>query len=400
MLQRQKLTKTSRPKDSHLVTNTVYHSPHLFSSQGSALIMWLVSLCLLPAALWGVWLYGWHALRVITLCIFACLVSETICNLLSGRDKKRLYQNYYHTIEWTVIDGSAFVTGLLLGMNLPSLVPWYVPIFGGMFAIFVGKWSFGGLGANWANPALVGRAFVFFSFSDEMANWPQPSCVWQDQTLQYFNAISSASPLTVFKVGLDSHRVGVEHSALETWGATMQFSTANESLTNLFFGFHGGSIGEASSLLLILGALVLLSLNIIGWHIPLAFISSFALLTWVFGGLRQGFGLFHGEVLFHLFSGGLMLGAWFMATDYAGCPKMPLGKLIFALGCGVLSFLARFYGSYPEGIMLAILFMNVWTPTLDIVIQPCVFGSGKQGGWQQRWREERQHKRILKQPYY
>ena len=140
-------------------------------------------------------------------------------------------------------------------------------------------------------------------------------------------------------------------------------------------------------------------LRIISWHIPVAFLGSFALLTWIFGGLHQNLGLFYGEVLFHLFSGGVILGAWFMATDYPGCPKMPLGKVIFGLGCGVLSFLVRFYGAYPEGTMLAILFMNIWTPTLDILIPPRILGTGKKGS-QSLQKQSRQAKNILKQPGY
>ncbi|WGK68209.1 RnfABCDGE type electron transport complex subunit D [Candidatus Haliotispira prima] len=378
----------------------VFSSPHIFTGRSSARIMWLVSLCLLPAALWAVWLYGWPALRVLLLSILSCAGTEALLKLLTGREN-RLYQDRPRKIIWTLDDGSAVLSGLLLGMNLSPSVAWYIPVFGGIFAMAVCKWSFGGLGANWVNPALAGRAFLFFSFGREMAHWSPPHRVWRHGGLQNFDADTVASPLTVFKEELLRARSGEPApapdagvgSALQSWGEAMHLQDLQDlqglqggqdpvhqgqSLLNLLYGFHSGSIGESAALIL-LGGLFLWALRIISWHIPLAFLGSFALLTWVFGGLYQGLGLFSGEVLFHLLSGGIMLGAWFMATDYPGCPKMPAGKLIFGLGCGGLTFLIRFYGSYPEGVMLAILFMNIWTPTLDILIQPRIFGSGRLG---------------------
>ena len=376
-----------------ILPKEVFSSPHVFERRSSAQIMWLVSACLLPANLWAVWLFGWPALRVLLLSVLSCVATETLCNLGSffgnlgnlGRDY--LYRKPKFCLG--IDDGSAVVSGLLLGMNFSPTVPFFIPIFGGIFAMAVCKWSFGGLGANWANPALAGRAFVFFSFGREMSVWAAPRYGFRDVfgniwgTLRPFDApinmdvVSAATPLSVFQqLRLQNQPDGPGISALQSWSETVQLEPG-EALLGLFFGIHGSSIGEASILLLLLGALGLLALRIIRWHTPLAFLGSFALLTWIFGGLYQGRGLFAGEVLFQLCSGGLMLGAWFMATDYASSPQMPLAKLIFGAGCGSLTFLIRFYGPYPEGVMLAILFMNIWTPTLDILFPPKILGTGR-----------------------
>ena len=393
---------TARPvaKDwKDLAPRKVFSSPHIFTRRSSAQIMWLVSACLLPAALWAIWLFGWHALRVLLLSILSCIATEASFNLIFSRRRNLLYLNKIQRIQWTLDDGSAVLSGLLLGMNLSPLVPSYIPIFGGIFAMAICKWSFGGLGANWVNPALAGRAFVFFSFGREMASWPKPAHVLQDNAMTNFDAETVASPLGIFKEQLLLAQASAPDDtaggALQNWSNGMQLDGA-EGLWNLLWGFQPGSTGEVATLFLLLGGLALWGMRIISWHIPLAFLGSFALLTWIFGGLYLGHGLFKGEVLFHLLSGGLMLGSWFMATDYSSCPKMPSGKFIFGLGCGLLTFLIRFYGSYPEGVMLAILFMNIWTPTIDILIRPRIFGSGKRGPRSQK--DERRS--VLNLPSY
>ena len=378
----------------NMLPREVFSAPHVFENRSSAQIMWLVSACLLPANLWAVWLYGWAALRVLLLSVASCVATEALCNLgglaadLGGLGRGRLYYNQ-QSLRLRIRgclgidDGSAVVSGLLLGMNLSPTVPFWIPVLGGVFAMAVCKWSFGGLGANWANPALAGRAFVFFSFGREMSVWAVPRYSFRDilggilvRSEAGIDALSAATPLSVWQqsrlrsTGTDT----IVDTALQGWSKVVQLEPAEAQLA-LFLGVHASSIGEASILLLLLGAAGLLALRIIRWHTPLAFIGSFALLVWVFGGLSQGQGFFSGEVLFQLCSGGLMLGAWFMATDYASAPQMPVARLIFGAGCGALTFLIRFYGPYPEGVMLAILFMNIWTPTLDICFPPRLLGS-------------------------
>ncbi len=382
-----------------LAPRAVFSSPHQFRRRSSARIMWLVSLCLLPAALWGVWLYGWPALRVLLLSIFSCAATEALCNqACAAGAKNQLYHNRPQPGRWETIaatqtldDGSAVLSGLLLGMNLPPLAPWYLPLSGGIFAMAVCKWSFGGLGANWINPALAGRAFLSLSFVREMGLWSAPRSMGRGTVLsgQGFDAGSSASPLGRFKEQLLLAQNG---GAGEPGISQVDLP----DLLDLLLGFQSGSIGEVATLLLLLGGLTLWGLRIINGYIPLALLGSFALLTWIFGGLYQDLGLFRGAVLFHLFSGGLMLGAWFMATDYSGCPKMPMSKIIFGVGCGGLTFLVRFYGSYPEGVMLAILFMNICTPTLDILFQPRILGTGRR-----QWRRAKlKRRKILRLPTY
>lgn len=350
----------------------IFSSPHVFTPWSTAKIMWSVSLCLAPAALWGVYVFGFRALLVLVLSIFSCAASEYLWTLLQKGNQ--LYHNRSKKSENTLEDGSAVLSGLLLGMNLSPLVPWYIPVLGGIFAMLVCKWSFGGLGANWVNPALAGRAFVFFSFGQAMSLWPVP----QRGTIAV-DASSAATPLSAFKEQLIfSHSQALPEGslALSNWSSSQGISDSS-GILQLLFGMHGGSLGEVASLLILLGGLAMLAMGIIRWHIPLSFLGVFGFLTWAFGGLYLGRGYFAGELLFHLFSGGLMLGAWFMATDMVSSPKTPRGQLIFGAGCGLLTFLIRFYGSYPEGVMLAILFMNIWTPTIDVLIRPRILGTGK-----------------------
>ena len=198
-----------------LIPQVVFSSPHIFVRNSSVQIMWLVSACLLPAALWGIWLYRWPAALVLMLSILSCIVTEAMFNLLLSREH-HLYRNQNKKIHWTINDGSAILSGLLLGLNLSPLVPWYVPVWGGVFAMAVCKWSFGGLGANWVNPALAGRAFVFFSFSLEMNHWPLPQYILKNNRLYHFDAETAASPLASFRDNVFGD------NALENWENMMQ----------------------------------------------------------------------------------------------------------------------------------------------------------------------------------
>lgn len=345
----------------------VSSSPHVHSplSTDNAML-WVVG-ALLPAALWGVFAFGFSALFVLVISILSAVLAE----FLLGKVSK----------ECTLRDYSAVVTGLLVGMNMPPHIPFYIPVIASFFAIVVVKWTFGGLGANWMNPALAGRVFVFFSFTSQMSSFSLPRYMAAD-------AVSSATPLgsikTLITAGTYADNAGLLAKAgLPVTGFASSVSSAtgiNAYTVDAFFGNVAGCIGEVSAFLLLVGGLVLIAKKIITWHIPVAYLGSFAVLSWIFGGIPRGFGLFSGEVLLPLFSGGLFLGAFFMATDWVTTPTTVRGQVIFALGCGFFTFLIRYFGSLPEGVSLAILLMNIVTPTIDRFVRPKKFGYVKETG--------------------
>ena len=240
-----------------------------------------------------------------------------------------------------MLDGSAFLTGLLLAYNLPAHVPFWLPIVGSFFAIAIGKQVFGGLGQNIFNPALVGRVFL-------MASWPKYMTTFT-KPLNY-DALTCATPLALIKEG----------KALETI-----------SYLDLFLGKRGGCIGEVCILALLVGALFLIYKGYICWHIPLTYLATVGVFTYIFG---QG-GLFSGDWLFHILSGGLILGAFFMATDYVTSPLTRKGQIIFGIGCGLITVVIRLWGGYPEGVSYAILMMNGATPIIDRFTKNRIYGN-------------------------
>ena len=335
-------------KDKLLITN----SPQFHHAQSTRSIMWTVSLCLLPAGIWGIYIFGMRALVVTLAAIVAAVATEYLLGLIKN--------------ENTISDGSAFLTGLLIGFNMPPAVPVYVVVVASVFAIAVVKWTFGGLGANWMNPALAGRVFVFFSWTGGMTTWTLPHAGGAD-------AVTGPTPLGSIKTGLSSIGDGVvgPMDLLSAEGVPVSYM-------DLFMGRIPGCIGEVSALLLIVGGLYLLIRKIANWEIVVSYLGSFALLVWLFGGFRYGQGMFSGDVLFHLFSGGLMLGALFMATDMVTSPLTSKGMIIYGLGCGFMTYLLRFFGSVPEGVSLAIIFMNIFVPLINRAFQPEKFGVVKE----------------------
>ncbi|MBU3911277.1 MAG: RnfABCDGE type electron transport complex subunit D [Candidatus Omnitrophica bacterium] len=305
---------------------TVSPAPHIRSGMTTQKIMYIVICSLLPAGLAGVYIFGLSSLKVILISIIACVISEVIFLVLRNKDPK------------TILDGSAILTGLLLAYNLPPGVPFWIPVVGGVVSIMLGKQIFGGLGHNIFNPALVGRAFLQISWPVYMTTWKNPR--WA------LDAVSTATPLA---------REGAR----------------SFTYMDLFLGNHGGCIGEVCIVLLLAGALILLFMKIISFHIPASFIGTVMLLVWIFGGNE----FFQGDFLFHLLAGGLVLGAFFMATDYVTRPLTKKGKIIFGIGCGVLTVVIRLKGSYPEGVSYAILFMNAVVPLIDRHTKTKVYGA-------------------------
>ncbi len=347
-------------------------SPHIRAKSSTRSIMWSVILALLPATLWGIYMFGWPSLFVLLCSTLSALLFEGVMAKVMNRGVKRTLQ-----------DGSAVLTGLLVGMNMPPVLPLYIPIAASFFAIVVIKWTFGGLGKNWMNPALAGRAFVAFSWPGAMSVWTSP------RSLAALDTISSVSPLGETKTLLVEYGPSGISSMdlLQSLGnpvtpiaqsVTDFFSSIGITVSpynvDLFIGNVSGSIGEISALFLLLGGLYLLGRKVISWEIPVAYLATFGLLIWVFGGTRYGLPLFHGDLWFHLFSGGVMLGAWFMATDMVTSPCTRPGMLLYGIGIGVFTFAIRIYGSLPEGSSLAILLMNTTVPLLDMYVRPRQFG--------------------------
>lgn len=306
---------------------TVSSSPHIRSSETTQKIMRDVTIALAPAAAFGVYNFGLRALTILVLSIVSAIVTEALCQKIRKQ-----------TI--TIDDFSAVVTGLLLGMNLPSTVPYWIPVVGSVFAIAVVKQAFGGLGHNFINPALAARALL-------VASWPVQMTTWSSVTT---DATATATVLGILK---------------EQSGAELP------SIMEMFIGRMGGSIGETSALLLILGGLYLIYKGIISIKIPGIYIGTVAVLTLIMTGFDLNL------TLIHVLSGGLVLGAFFMATDYASSPITPKGQIIYALGMGLITVVIRFYGGYPEGVSYSILLMNVAAPLIDKYSKQRVFGGAK-----------------------
>jgi len=334
---------------------SVSPSPHIRQDLDIKRVMYAVVIALVPAAIGAVYFFGTRALVIILLASGAAVATEAICQKATNR-------------KITVSDGSALITGILLAFNLPPGVPYWLPVVGSVFGIAIAKIPFGGLGYNPLNPALAGRAFLLASWPVYMtAAWTAPS----RGTLSGINAITTATPLGVYKFArgiLTSSGVGPDEISRANSYLAELYSSA--SLKNLFLGNVGGCLGETSVILLLVGAAYLLIRGIICWRIPISYIGTVALLTWVLGGR----GLFEGYPLFHVLSGGLILGAFFMATDMVTSPVTPTGKIIFGIGCGILTSVIRLYGGYPEGVSYSILIMNITVPLIDRYTRPRKLG--------------------------
>jgi electron transport complex protein RnfD len=324
-------------------------SPHVKSEETTSRIMWTVSLALLPALFSGVYFFGLKALFITALCIASSIFFEYYYLKMVG--KKSM-----------VGDGSAFLTGILLGMNMPaslwSFSPFtvHIPIIASFIAVVITKQLFGGLGYNVFNPALIGRAFALIS-------WPRAMTIWMEPVSSFvaMDAKTTATPLGVLKEAGMPELLKV-------------FGDKTSLYQHLLTGNVAGSIGETSAIALLIGGLFLLFKRYITWHIPVSFLATAGIIAWIAGGKE---GLFTGDPIVHLISGGMMLGAWFMATDYVTSPSQRNGQLIFGIGCGALTMLIRLKGGFPEGVMFAILLMNCFAPLLDRGFKSRVFGAVK-----------------------
>jgi electron transport complex protein RnfD len=307
----------------------VSSSPHIRSGESTRKIMMDVAIALLPALFSGIWFFGLRALWLTLVAVGFAVASEIVMQKIM---KKPV----------TINDFSAVVTGLLIAFNVPATLPLWMVAIGAMFAIVIAKQCFGGVGHNFINPALAARAVLLASWPVDMTNFVQPGV----------DAVATATPLALIK-------------------GTEAVNQVLPNLMDLFIGNVGGCIGETSALALLLGGLYLLYRRVINYRIPVVYIATVGILAYVFSGFNLSY------VPFHILAGGLLLGAIFMATDYSTSPMTAKGQVIFAVGCGLLTAVIRFYGGYPEGVSYSILLMNIVTPLIDRFTLPRKFGGVK-----------------------
>lgn len=307
----------------------VSSSPHVRSGVTTKNIMYDVAIAMIPATVWGVMQFGLYSLLVVAATVLSCVLSEYVFEVLM---KKPV----------TISDGSALVTGMILGLNMPPSIPIWMPVLGGVFSIIIVKQLYGGLGQNFMNPALAGRCFLLLSFTKPMNQFTDPMV----------NSVSGATPLAVLKDG------------------------GSYDLAAMFLGKIPGTIGEISTLALLIGAAYLLAKKVISIRIPGTYILTFAVFVFIFG--RQDLGY----VLAEICGGGLIFGAFFMATDYVTSPITPKGQIIFGICLGILTGLFRLFGGSSEGVSYAIIFCNILVPLIEKVTLPTAFGKGgkKHGG--------------------
>lgn len=315
---------------------TITASPHIFDRVSTQKMMYGVCVALIPAVIASVIFFSWKAITLMLACMSSCVLAEAFFQRL--RNKKV-----------SIDDGSALLTGLLLAMVVPPGLPVWMAILASIFAIGIGKEIFGGLGNNIFNPALLGRAFLSAAFPTDMTVYSAPFSKFMISGVANIDALTCATPL-----GL------------------MKFEAIHTDIWRLFIGNIAGSLGETSALALLIGGIYILIKKYADWRIPVSFIGSVCILGGIFHLISPEK---YPGVLFHLFAGGMMIGALFMATDPVTSPVTKLGNWIFGIGCGILVIVIRLWGGQPEGVMYAILLMNGFTPVINIVTKPRRYGT-------------------------
>jgi Na+-translocating ferredoxin:NAD+ oxidoreductase subunit D len=324
-------------------------SPHTHGRETTQKLMFGVILALMPALFTSIFYFGTGAIIVTSASIISCITFEY------------LIQRFILKKPISITDGSAIVTGLLLAFNLPSNIPVFMVITGSLIAIGVAKMTFGGLGNNPFNPALAGRVFMLISFPVQMTSWPVPSGF----RTGYTDAVTGATPLAIIKEGIKNGE------------SLSQLMGKVPSTMHLLLGKMGGSMGEVAAVALLIGFAWMLYKKIITWHIPVSILSTVAIFTsilWLINPEKNA------DPVFHLLTGGVMLGAIFMATDYVTSPMSKKGMLLFGFGIGILTVIIRVYGAYPEGVSFAILIMNAFVPLMNAYIKPKKFGEEVKNG--------------------
>ncbi len=318
---------------------TISPSPHIHSSDSVNKIMFSVILALMPAFIWSVVIFGADAVRVTLIAVAACVAFEY------------LIQKFILKTPPRITDGSAALTGVLLAFNVPASIPSWMLLAGALVAIGIAKMPYGGLGNNPFNPALVGRVFMLISFPVQMTSWPAIHA--------QVDAVTTATPLAILKEGIKNGQPVAE------------IYKELPSNLDLFMGNISGSLGEISVIALLIGAVFLLFRKVITWHIPVSVLASAAIFSGILWTVDPAK---YADPLFQLMTGGLVLGAFFMATDMVTSPMTPKAQLIFGTGIGILTILIRVFGAYPEGVSFAILIMNALVPLLNRFVKPKRFG--------------------------
>ncbi|MGM0504132.1 MAG: RnfABCDGE type electron transport complex subunit D [Bacteroidota bacterium] len=322
---------------------TVSPSPHVYEDTTVRRLMFDVIIALLPALAFSIYFFGMGAIYVTLTAVVSCVAFEW------------LIQKYLLKQEPSISDGSAILTGLLLAFNVPTNLPVWIIIIGSLAAIGIGKMSFGGLGNNPFNPALVGRVFLLISFPVQMTSWPVPNGF----NTGYTDAVTGATPLGVMKEAIDKGE------------AVPEIMNQIPSHMEMFYGHMGGSMGEIAALALLIGFAYLLIRKVITWHIPVSIIATITVFTGILWFINPEA---NADPLFHLLTGGVLLGAIYMATDYVTSPMSVKGMWIYGIGIGVITVLIRVFGAYPEGVSFAILIMNAFVPLINAYIKPKRFG--------------------------
>lgn len=331
-------------------------------------IMAQVMLAIAPATAWGLFCFGWPALNLFVITLLSALMFEALCLRIAGK-----------AVKVTLFDGSALLTGWLVAMTLPPWAPWWIGVVGAGIAIILGKQVYGGLGQNLFNPAMLARVALLISFPVEMTTWANLSPIFSEQSPSF------AEGLQITFSGLESFGTTDAWTGATTLGYVKTEFSQNRLLPDIlqdysdwknFFGWVRGSLGETSSLLLLIGGIWLIKKDIIQWHIPVSLLATVALLATAFqiSDSQHYLGPFA-----HLNSGALICVAFFIATDYVTSPNTAVGKLIFGAGCGLLVYIIRTWGAYPEGTGFAVLLMNCATPLIDHYIRPRIYGRDRKG---------------------
>jgi len=346
-------------------------SPHAHGGDSIRMMMFTVVLALLPAAAVSIYLFGWLAFLLIVSCMLSALLTEAVCLKMMKRPLS------------TLLDNSAALTGLFLALTLPATTPWWMAVLGSVFAIVLGKQVYGGLGHNIFNPALSARVILLISFPLSMTTWIMPmSSAAPALNLFDFstcatiffhgtNALLTSSHLSLDAITMASPLGHIKTEATLGVPIADALKAYDYSYLDAFLGFEAGSIGETSALALFIGGIFLLARHSITWHIPFAYIGTVLLLAAIFNQVAPDQ---FATPMFHLFAGGLILCAFFMATDPVSSPVTPVGHIVFGVGCGVITWSIRCFGGYPEGAMFSVLLMNCAVPLIDHYFRPRVYG--------------------------
>lgn len=340
---------------------TPLSGPHTHSTNSVTKIMWLVLLALLPATLFGFYLFGWPAFNLWLITIATAIIAEAICLWAMSKP-----------ITPFITDGSAILSAWLLAMTLPPWAPWWIGVMGALIAIVIGKQIFGGIGQNIFNPAMLSRVALLIAFPVQMTSWVKPIPFFSRSAPDFIHGLS---------ITLHGYSIDAVSGATSLGYVKTELSLGTKTLTDILsktynndaltLGFVNGSMGETSAVLILLGGIFLIYKRIISWHIPVAMIGSVAILAFITNIISPER---YPSMIFHITSGGLILGAFFIATDMVTSPNTKTGKLIFAAGCGGLVFVIRTWGGFPEGVAFAVMLMNSLVPLINHYIRPRVYG--------------------------